>query len=166
MVVTITASSLADTTVADRQKGFGLIELVIVVAIAGILATIALPAYQQYVDRGRRQVAIAALTQLLSLQQQERLVRRSFAEEFDVLIGVDSDSLCVDAQRRFLACPDNSALYVVTMDFDANLGGSLTATATGVQVRDTECRRFSLDSAGLQTARTADEENSTVNCWR
>jgi type IV pilus assembly protein PilE len=55
-----------------RQKGFTLIEVMIVVAIVGILAAVAYPSYQQSVVKGKRAQGRIALAELL--QQQERFM--------------------------------------------------------------------------------------------
>jgi type IV pilus assembly protein PilE len=55
-----------------QQSGFTLTELMIVVAIVGILAAIAYPAYQDSVRKGRRAEAITALYQLQLAQEKWR----------------------------------------------------------------------------------------------
>lgn len=68
-----------------RANGFTLIELMIVVAIMGILAAIAVPQYQSYMLKGRRAAAQAFLLQASQRQQQYFLDNRSYAPSFSAL---------------------------------------------------------------------------------
>ncbi len=52
---------------ACKSKGFTLIELMIVVAIIGILAAVALPAYQQYTSRSRFSELVIGVTPLKTI---------------------------------------------------------------------------------------------------
>lgn len=58
-----------------KLRGFTLIELMIVVAVIGVLAAIAYPAYKDSILKGRRAQARAALAELL--QQQERYMTQN-----------------------------------------------------------------------------------------
>jgi type IV pilus assembly protein PilE len=69
----------------SRIRGFTLIEVMIVVAIVGILAAIALPAYQDQVRKSRRASAEAHLMDIASRQQQFLLDNRRYATNLATL---------------------------------------------------------------------------------
>ncbi|WP_220461000.1 MULTISPECIES: prepilin-type N-terminal cleavage/methylation domain-containing protein [unclassified Colwellia] len=68
-----------------KAQGFTLIELMIVVAIIGILAAVALPAYQTYTDRAKFSEAVLAATPLKSAL--EVAIQTKSPEELSKLVG-------------------------------------------------------------------------------
>jgi len=70
---------------ARQNRGFSLIELMIVIVIAGILTAIAVPSYSRYVIRSKRAAAYSCMTQISALMEQV------YADSFKFNVDLDDD---------------------------------------------------------------------------
>ena len=64
-----------------RQSGFTLLELMIVLVIVGILASIAIPSYRDSIRKGNRRAAQAVLMDIANRERQYFMANRTFADE-------------------------------------------------------------------------------------
>ena len=109
------------------QKGFTLIELMIVVAIVGILAAIALPAYQDYTIRARVSEAAAAAAAC-------KTAVAEFYASNNALPTSDTQAGCSGTSNytQFVASTTVGAAGVITVSLstDTKLGGAAGGTLT------------------------------------
>lgn len=148
-----------------RLLGFSLIELMVALVIAGILAAIAYPVYTAQVQRGRRADAINALTAVMQAQERYRGNNSAYAETLSAL-GVNVATL--------------TPLYSVTLEgigatpsFASGYIATATPVAGGKQASDITCKTLAVKLEGATPiySATGDPSNSgtdrvtTAECW-
>ena len=140
-------------SVSRRMDGFTLVELMIVVAIIGILAAIAYPSYQQYVLRANRAEAKAILTETAQLMERR----------FTTCGTYGTNAACGTAATPTSAVsPKNASGSAIKYNVSFSAGPTATdftlqAEPAGQQMSDT-CATLTLSNTGAKTP-------TSGGCW-
>lgn len=130
--------------IALKQKGFTLVELMVVLVILAILSTVAYPLYTEQTRKTRRTEGRAALLELAQAQERFFTVNGRYAATLA--------SLSIDPATE-------NGYYTITTTGGATF--TARATASGAQTSDTACTAMTYTNLGEKSGTGSD----TDKCW-
>lgn len=128
----------------NHLKGFTLMELMITVVIVGILASIAYPAYQDYLYRTRRSDGQAALMNLSTYMEHYYTENNTYASATLSALGLTNTS--------------QQGYYTVAITTATTTTYTLTATPVAPQTGDTTCPTLTLTNTNTK--------GPSLTCWQ
>jgi len=154
-MVSVQMSHIQNAGFCRSQRGFTLIEIIIVVAIIGILAAVAIPSYQSYVQRTHRADAQSALAQLAQSMEE------AYARNYTYTGLADGGGNTGDPSAA-LRGSNEVDFYNITISAAGANTYTVSATPTGKQTED-RCGTLSIDDTGTKEARKGG--SLVADCW-
>ncbi len=154
------AAMIKITPIKQNPTGFNLIELLIVMAITGILTLLAYPSYQNYITRARRSEGQTALIDLATRMEQYDFDHNTYQSATIGKKGPDD----------ILSQPTSPEKgYTLSITHATQNSYTLQATPIGPQGKtDTRCQSLTLDNwgvKGITTGPAGPPTGSQEQCW-
>lgn len=147
--------SMRQAKAGRSQAGITLIELMIVVAIVGILATFAYPSYQSVVQDARRTEGHSSLMRIANMQELYYMDYQQYAADINDLMGLTANKYVTE----------NGYYEITTASTNLIADFTLTARATGTQAIDNDCFTLTINHRGQKASATSTGTASS-GCWQ
>jgi type IV pilus assembly protein PilE len=146
--------------------GFTLMEMLIVISIIAIMASIAMASYQSSIIKTKRKAAISTLMQVTSEQEEYFVNNKGYATDLTDLgyanTGASGDPFFIDDNGNSSTSTDG--IYKVVFASGATARAfTLSAIPINGQTKDTQCATISLASSGV---RTTTGTGTASDCFR
>lgn len=167
------------------SRGFTLIEMMIVVALIGIIVAFAFPSYQSQIQRSSRSDAMVMLTSASNFQERNFSKNGEYTEnelqlnphgtesengfyDFTVLTNATDTSTFVPPTATGVSTPAGGTTDVtINMACTGSRCFMMVATAKGRQLQDSDCAAFSIDNLGRKLSYdSTGSTNPPGTCWR
>jgi type IV pilus assembly protein PilE len=145
---------------ARRDSGVSLLELLVALALVGLLATLAYPSYRGVLLRAHRLEAIDALLGLATAQERFYVAHGRYADRLDDGSGSLEPGLAVAAVTS-----GGHYRLAVTAPGGADFTATATVLAGSGQEADERCSLFSIRANGQRRARDRGGRDTTGPCW-
>ena len=135
--------------------GVTLLELMAVILVIGILGTIAIPSYRQYIMRAQRAEAKSALLQLQTNQERFYLTNRTYGTAAQLIAANLLDAAATSERGTYDIAIDVANATTYTARATPRPGAAINMTV------DTQCTSFSITAQGVRTA----AGSAPNTCW-
>jgi type IV pilus assembly protein PilE len=148
-------------TLSTPVRGFTLLELMIALAVAAVLATLATPGFMEPVRKARRLEAVEALAQVQLAQERWRSRCPCYAANLEAAAQGCPASACAADSGLALPALSRGGLYALALSEASPAGYTLTASAVSgrSQAADGDCARL------VVTVRQGVGSHTPASCW-